>query len=174
MEFLHYGVRLYQAVMKGDLKTINMIKHQSSSWVQKKITKGGETALHIAAAAKHIEVVQELVNTMSYDALALTNKVGNTALCFAAVSGVVDNAKAMVDKNGTLPNIRGNQGMTPLYMAVLLGHRQMVWYLLGVTDEQQLTDEDSIGLLTSSINTDMFGNSSTSLSSIDSVMYKQR
>ncbi|XP_057536764.1 ankyrin repeat-containing protein ITN1-like isoform X2 [Amaranthus tricolor] len=156
MEFLKYGVRLYQAVMKGDLQTINTIKHQSSSWLEQKITKGGETALHIAAAAKHIEVVQVLVNTMSYDALVLRNKVGNTALCFAAVSGVVENAKAMVDKNGALPNIRGNQGMTPLYMAVLLGHCQMVWYLLGVTDEQQLTDEDYIGLLTSSINTDMF------------------
>ena len=122
MEFLKYGVRLYQAVMKGDLQTINKIKHQSSSWLEQKITKGGETALHIAAAAKHIEVVQVLVNTMSYDALVLRNKVGNTALCFAAVSGVVENAKAMVDKNGALPNIRGNQGMTPLYMAVLLGH----------------------------------------------------
>ena len=108
--------------MKGDLQTINKIKHQSSSWLEQKITKGGETALHIAAAAKHIEVVQVLVNTMSYDALVLRNKVGNTALCFAAVSGVVENAKAMADKNGALPNIRGNQGMTPLYMAVLLGH----------------------------------------------------
>lgn len=47
--------------------------------------------------------------------------------------------------------------MTPLHMAVLLGHKHMVWYLLEVTDDTQMTDEDRIGLLTSSIGTDMFG-----------------
>lgn len=156
IEFLQYGVRLYQAAMGGDWSTIKMIERQSPSWIQAKITKGGETTLHIAAAAKHVEVVKKLVDIMSSDSLALTNKVGNTALCFAAVSGVVEIAKVMVEKNNELPNIRGSQGMTPLYMAVLLGHRQMVWYLLDVTDDNQLTDQDRIGLLTSSIHTDMF------------------
>ncbi|XP_021719643.1 ankyrin repeat-containing protein ITN1-like [Chenopodium quinoa] len=156
MEFLQYGVKLYQAAMKGDLLTIDMIKRQSPSWIRAKITKGGETALHIAAAAKHVEVVKKLVHFMSSDSLALTNKVGNTALCFAAVSGVVEIARVIVEKNVELPNIRGSQGMTPLYMAVLLGHRDMVWYLLDVTEDKLLTDQDRIGLLNSSINTDMF------------------
>ncbi|KAL2926548.1 Ankyrin repeat-containing protein ITN1 [Bienertia sinuspersici] len=156
MEYFLYGVRLYRAAMKGDWSIISLIMHQSPSWICAKITKGGETVLHIAAAAKHVEVVKKLVKIMCFDSLALTNKIGNTALCFAAVSGVVEIAKVMVEKNKELPNIRGSQGMTPLYMAVLLGHRQMVWYLLEVTDGNQLTDEDHIGLLTSSINTDMF------------------
>ena len=94
---------------------------------------------------------------MDMDSLALVNKLGNTALCFAAVSGVVEIAEKMVDKHRGLPNIRGSQGMTPLHMAVLLGHRQMVGYLLSVTDVQQLTDQDRIGLLTSCIDTDLFG-----------------
>ncbi|XP_057247440.1 ankyrin repeat-containing protein NPR4 [Beta vulgaris subsp. vulgaris] len=155
-EFLKYGVRLYQAALKADWSTINMIHFENPSWICKQITKGGETLLHIAAAAKHVELVKKLVGIMSIESLALANSVQNTALCFAAVSGVVEIAQAMVEKNKELPNIRGSQGMTPLYMAVLLGHRQMVWYLLNVTDDSQITDQDRIGLLTSSIDSDLY------------------
>lgn len=161
-EFLKYGVRLYQAALKADWSTINMIHFENPSWICKQITKGGETLLHIAAAAKHVELVKKLVRIMSIESLALANSVQNTALCFAAVSGVVEIAQAMVEKNKELPNIRGSQGMTPLYMAVLLGHRQMVWYLLNVTDDSQITDQDRIGLLTSSIDSDLYGNSAKS------------
>lgn len=157
VEFLQYGVKLYQAAMNGDWSTVNVINIQSPSWICAKISNGGETALHIAAAAKHIELVQKLVGIMSAESLALTNNVGNTALCFAAVSGIVEIAQVMVEKNNGLPNIRGSQGITPLYMAVLLGHREMVWYLLQVTDDQQLTDQERIGLLTSSIDSDLYG-----------------
>ncbi|XP_057544951.1 ankyrin repeat-containing protein NPR4-like [Amaranthus tricolor] len=153
-EFLANGVRLYRAALNGDCETIKCVA--SGLWLRAKITKGGETVLHIAAAAKHLHVVRELVNIMDAESLALANKVGNTALCFAAVSGVVETARLMVDKNKELPNIRGSQGMTPLHMAVLLGHQHMVWYLLEVTDDTQMTNDDRIGLITSSIDTDMF------------------
>lgn len=155
-EFLHCGVTLYQAALNGDWEAVKRIWTECPSWICTRITKGGETVLHIAAAAKHPHLVAELVNIMDIDSLALVNKVGNTALCFAAVSGVVEIAATMVEKHRGLPNIRGSQGMTPLHMAGLLGHRQMVWYLLSVTDVQQLTDQDRIGLLTSCIDTDLF------------------
>ena len=94
---------------------------------------------------------------MSTDDLALRNDAENTALCLAATSGVVEIAKAMVVKNNELPNIRGSQKVTPLHMAVLLGRRKMVWYLLDVTDDNRLEDQDRINILTSSIDTDLFG-----------------
>ena len=156
-EFLHYGVTLYQAALNGDWDAVKRIWIECPSWICTRITKGGETVLHIAAAAKDPHLVAELVNIMDVNSLALVNKVGNTALCFAAVSGVVEIAARMVEKHKGLPNIRGSQGMTPLHMAVLLGRRQMVGYLLRVTDIQQLTDQDLIGLLTSCIDTDLFG-----------------
>uniref|UniRef100_A0A803M228 PGG domain-containing protein n=1 Tax=Chenopodium quinoa TaxID=63459 RepID=A0A803M228_CHEQI len=155
-DFLAYGVKIYRAALKGDWLEIERVARVSPTWIHSKITKGGETVLHIAAAAKHLHLVKKLVNIMDADSLALTNKLGNTALCFAAVSGVVHIAQLMVEKNKRLPNIRGSQNMTPLQMAVLLGHQHMVWYLLQVTDHQQMTDQDRIGLLTSSIDTDMF------------------
>ncbi|KAL9236640.1 hypothetical protein vseg_011283 [Gypsophila vaccaria] len=156
-------VTLYQAGLTGDWETVRRIWIVSPNWLSTRITKGGETVLHIAAAAKHTRLVKSLVYVMDCGSLALANKLGNTALCFAAVSGVVEIAQAMVEKNRYLPNIRGSQGMTPLHMAVLLGHCHMVEYLLKVTDDTLLTDEDLIGLLISSIDTDMFEVASTIL-----------
>ncbi|KAK9714962.1 hypothetical protein RND81_06G133700 [Saponaria officinalis] len=132
-----------------------LIIEQKPPWLQTGITKGGETVLHIAAAAKHLQVVETLIVT-DPGCLLSTNKDGSTPFCFAAVSGVVEIAKTMREKNNELPNIRGKQGMTPLHMAVLLGHRAMVWYLLYVTDHERLTNQDRIEILTSSIDTDLF------------------
>ncbi|XP_021719646.1 ankyrin repeat-containing protein At2g01680-like isoform X2 [Chenopodium quinoa] len=157
-EFKHSSItiRLYQAALTGDWETVESIWREDNAWINTRITKGGDTVLHIAAAAKHLHLVKELVNVMNDDSLALTNRVGNTALCFAAVSGVVEIAKLMVDKSRTLPNIRGSQDMTPLLMAVLLGHQDMVWYLMSVTDYNLLTVEDGMELLTGAIDTDLF------------------
>lgn len=158
-EFKHSSttIKLYQAALTGDWEIIETIWREHNGWINTRITKGGETVLHIAAAAKHLHLVKELVNIMNDDSLALVNRVGNTALCFAAVSGVVEIARVMVDKSRMLPNIRGSQGMIPLLMAVLLGHQDMVWYLMSVTDYNLLTVEDGIELLTGAIDTDLFG-----------------
>ncbi|KMS96701.1 hypothetical protein BVRB_8g200070 [Beta vulgaris subsp. vulgaris] len=157
-EFKHSSttIKLYQAALTGDWEIIETIWREHNGWINTRITKGGETVLHIAAAAKHLHLVKELVNIMNDDSLALVNRVGNTALCFAAVSGVVEIARVMVDKSRMLPNIRGSQGMIPLLMAVLLGHQDMVWYLMSVTDYNLLTVEDGIELLTGAIDTDLF------------------
>ncbi|KNA15066.1 hypothetical protein SOVF_101570 [Spinacia oleracea] len=149
-------IRLYQAALTGDWEAVKSIWTEDNAWISTRITKGGETVLHIAAAAKHLHLVKELVKVMNDDSLALTNRVGNTALCFAAVSGVVEIARVMVNKSRTLPNIRGSQEMTPLLMAVLLGHQDMVWYLMSVTDYNLLTAEDGIELLIGAIDTYLF------------------
>ena len=148
---------LYQAALEGDWETAELILTESPDWARKPIAKRGETVLHIAAAAKHTNFVKQLVAQMTADDLALRNDANNTALCLAATSGVVEIAAVMVRKNKKLPNTRGSQGMTPLHMAVLLGRRKMVWYLLDVTDDNQLQDKDRINILTCSINTDLFG-----------------
>ncbi|KAL6973931.1 hypothetical protein U1Q18_028115 [Sarracenia purpurea var. burkii] len=88
--------------------------------------------------------------------LALQNKVGNTALCFAAASGITKIAEMMANTNRKLSSIRGNKGALPLYMASLLGHRDIVWYLYAVTEEEVLTEEDRIGLLIAAITANLF------------------
>ena len=94
---------------------------------------------------------------MTEEDLALQNKDGNTAICFAAATGIVEIAKVMVDKNKKLPMIRGNQGKTPVYMEALFGHREMVSYLYSVTDFGSLPRHEKISLLLGTISADLYG-----------------
>ncbi|XP_074272056.1 uncharacterized protein LOC141595975 [Silene latifolia] len=149
-----YSSDLFRAALNGDWGTVMMVAEQAPAWLRTGITEGGETVLHIAAAAKHLKVV-EVVITSDPSSLIYTNSDGSTPYCFAAVSGNVEIAETMRLQNYELPYIRGKEGMTPLHMAVLLGHRTMVWYLLSVTDDRRLTTQDRIEILTSSIDNDL-------------------
>ncbi|KAI8007821.1 hypothetical protein LOK49_LG07G02796 [Camellia lanceoleosa] len=122
-----------------------------------RITRNSETALHIAAGARHTRFVEKLINLMKPKDLALQNKVGNTALCSAAAFRIRQIAEVMVNKCKTLPSIRGSKGALPLYMAALLGHKDMILYLYSVTEEEIINEEDRIGLLIATITSNLFG-----------------
>ncbi|KAK4368295.1 hypothetical protein RND71_012087 [Anisodus tanguticus] len=149
-------VPLCQAALGGNWEKAKEFFNVHPDATSARITKGWETTLHIAAGANKVQFVEELVKLMSPLELALQNKYDNTALCFAAASGLTRIAKVMVMKNQFLPMVRGSKGVTPLHMAALLGHREMVWYLYSVTDHQYLSKEDYISLLTATINSNLF------------------
>ncbi|XP_009610229.1 ankyrin repeat-containing protein NPR4-like isoform X2 [Nicotiana tomentosiformis] len=149
-------VPLCQAALGGDWEKAREFFSLHPGATSARITKGWETALHIAAGANKVQFVEELVKLMSPLELALQNKYDNTALCFAAASGLTRIAKVMVMKNQFLPIVRGSKGVTPLHMAALLGHREMVWYLYSVTDHQYLCKDDYISLLIATINSNLF------------------
>ena len=150
-------VLLCLAALNGDWKSAKAFLESNPQAVRARITRRSETALHIAAGARHTRFVEELVKLMKPADLALQNKVGNTALCFAAASGITRIAEVMVNKNRELAMIRGSKGATPLYMAALVGHKDMVRYLYSVTEEDNLTKEDRIGLLVAAITANLFG-----------------
>lgn len=153
---LSFYVPLYKAALKGDweLGKEFICKHPESKTAR--ITKSWERALHIAAGAKHVKFVQELIKVLDPKDLSEPNKFGNTALCFAAASGIPKIAELMVEKNSFLPMVRGSKGVTPLYMAALLGYRDMTWYLFNVTDDKCLTKEDYVSLLIVAIKSDLY------------------
>ncbi|KAA8535785.1 hypothetical protein F0562_030781 [Nyssa sinensis] len=153
---LNMYLPLYRAALKGDWEQAKWFLNRHPGAECTKITKGCETALHIAAGARHTKFVEELVNKISANDLELKNKDGNTALCFAAASGITWIAEVMVNKNINLPRIRGSRGVTPLYMAALLGHRDMVWYLYSVTGDEYLKLEDFFALLVAAISSDLY------------------
>uniref|UniRef100_A0A2N9FK05 PGG domain-containing protein n=1 Tax=Fagus sylvatica TaxID=28930 RepID=A0A2N9FK05_FAGSY len=155
-EYLSLCVPLYQAAIKGDWKAAKAVINKDRGVVRVGITRKRETALHIAAAAKRTAFVKELVKYMNEEDLTLRNKDGNTAICFAAASGIVEIAMVMVEKNNNLPMIRGNKGMTPLYMAAMFGHRNMVSYLYSVTNFESLAREEQISLLLGTISADLY------------------
>ncbi|KAM5585259.1 hypothetical protein ABKV19_004580 [Rosa sericea] len=67
--------------------------------------------------------------------LALQDMNGNTAFSIAAAAGSIEIAQIMMKKNKYLPVIRGGEGMTPLYMAALLGQSVMADNLYSRTKE---------------------------------------
>ncbi|RVX11640.1 hypothetical protein CK203_015769 [Vitis vinifera] len=154
--YLAVCIPLYRAAMKGDWKTAKGIFEMFPAAVRFTITPGGDTTLHIAAAAKHVYFVEEMVKIMEPEDLELKNQYSNTAFWFAAAAGIVGIAKAMVKKNEILPMIRAYDEMTPLHVAALLGHSEMVWYLYNKTDHEQLTVSDWVKLLNACISTDLY------------------
>lgn len=161
MEYLNYGVPLYKAALKGDWEAANQIHFTHQHCFATKITRQGDTALHIAAIAKRTDFVVKLVALMVQDRcthlLFLRNNNGNTALCLAAASGTVEIAKVMVEADESLLEIPGNtSGLTPLHMAALLGHREMVKYLLRLTQDR-LSYEECCAIFITTINSDLYG-----------------
>ncbi|VVA33905.1 PREDICTED: ankyrin [Prunus dulcis] len=134
-KYLGLCVPLHKAALRGDWKTAKSILSKDEKLLTASITKGWETALHIAAGAKHVHFVKELVQMMDAEDLALQDNKQNTALSFAAAAGTVEIAEIMIKKNIFLPTIRGGEGMTPIYMAALLGQSEMAEYLYPRTHE---------------------------------------
>ncbi|CAA3019052.1 ankyrin repeat-containing ITN1-like isoform X1 [Olea europaea subsp. europaea] len=149
-------VPLYHAALKGDWEKAKEFFYLHPQAITARITNRGESVLHIAAGAKQIIFVQELVKMMNSLDLALKNKYENTALCFAVASGITKIAELMVAKNSDLPMIRGINGVTALHIAALMGYRDMVWYIYSVTDNQFLSKEDYVGLLIATISSDLY------------------
>ncbi|XP_023542598.1 uncharacterized protein LOC111802454 isoform X2 [Cucurbita pepo subsp. pepo] len=150
-------ISLYHAALKGDWEKAQSILGADPSWaVSNYITRDNETALHIAAGAKHVDFVEQLINIMTPDDMTMVNTHGNTALCFAATSGVVRIAELMVQKNKDLPLIRGFGNATPLFMAISYQRKQMASYLFSVTDRKQLSSQDQIELLIATIHSDFY------------------
>ena len=146
--------------------------------VRNPITEGRDTALHIAAAANHPHFVKELLKLMRKEELEITNRYGQTALYLAAASGNVIIAKEMVkmhdnreviiaeemmEKNDKLTLIRAESEkmkFTPLYIAALLGRREMVSFLFDKTPFEDLSCGDRgerIELLVATISNDLYG-----------------
>ncbi|CAG7861833.1 unnamed protein product [Brassica rapa] len=155
-EYLNLCVPLYQAALKGKWKDAEVIIGKNNHMVRAAVTRNQETTLHIAAATKHKTFVKHLLTKMSKSDLALKNKDDNTAICFAAASGTKKIAEMMVDKNEDLPMIRGNGKVTPLYMAALFGHREMVLYLYDKTDFGSLGASELVDLFHAIIGADIY------------------
>ena len=157
--------RLYRAACKGNWQEVKVELDVFPYFIRDPITEGGDTTLHIAAAANQPNFVKELLKLMEVKDLELKNKYGQTALYLAAASGNVIIAKEMVERNDKLTLIRceGEMKCTPLYIAALLGRREMVSYLFSVTPFECLSPDERIELLVATISYNLFGKSHFSM-----------
>ncbi|CAH1437144.1 unnamed protein product [Lactuca virosa] len=162
-EYIKIAIPLYEASIRGDWKAAKMILDERPELVRYSITGNSETTLHVAASAKNTKKVEEFVENlmtkMKKEDLELKNGSSNTALCLAAAAGNVKIVEIMVKSNRALVAITGAGGMTPLYMAALFGHYEMVKCLYGYSQKLRddcWTDETRSWLLLKCVETDMF------------------
>lgn len=172
---------LFDATIKGNWASAEKILNEHRECATHSITIRNETAVHIAAAGKNKEFVEKLVKMMGdescFSVLAKTNTLGCSAFYLAVLSGVVDNAKAMVEKNQKnreLLTIRirtkdkpdDDIGKLPINHAAKRGRKKMVAYLFKETPFKRLLEADRIELLEATIRYDMYGMQFNTLSLI--------
>lgn len=130
-------LKLYKLVIKGDLDQANEFFQRDREAITAGITKSSETALHVATRSGHTKFVEELVRMMSAKDLEIKDfNNGDTALHSAAIAGNIQAARAMVEKNPNLPQIRNKGGWIPLSSAAYCSsnkQKEMMEYLLSVT-----------------------------------------
>ncbi|CAA3017829.1 ankyrin repeat-containing At5g02620-like [Olea europaea subsp. europaea] len=111
----------------------------------------------MAAIAKQTAFVCKLVECLNKEDLELQNKYGQTAFYYAAMSGVVEIAKVMYEKNNALPTIRDENKVSPIRTAVLMGNKKMVEYLYKITPLQNFKDDERMDILVATIDIGMYG-----------------
>ncbi|XP_020553938.1 ankyrin repeat-containing protein At5g02620-like isoform X1 [Sesamum indicum] len=146
---------MYQAALRGDWQAAALLLETHPNLATEQITQRGDTALHVAAATKRTKFVQELVNHMSANDLLSKNVHGHTAFSYAAASGIVEIAAVMMEKNENLITNSGNNEMKPIYIAALLGNRDMVSYLYQFTRVQDLSIDEWFHLLIATLRNNM-------------------
>ncbi|KAI3965210.1 hypothetical protein MKW92_042948 [Papaver armeniacum] len=135
---------LYKAARKGDWLLAKKLFQDDPNSVTAKITNLSEMAIHVAATAGRSEFVVELVKIMPLEALEFKEtRNGETLLHLAAISGIVEAAKAIVKVNPQLTQRCNNSGWVPLLSAAShvstsskKRQRKMVEYLYSVTRDE--------------------------------------
>ncbi|XVE52775.1 hypothetical protein DITRI_Ditri02bG0150800 [Diplodiscus trichospermus] len=126
-------IDLFTAALNGVWKAAESIMERDASYVNSSVTEEFQTALHVAAGAKHTDFVKKLVNRRQAN-LRLQDKNGNTAFCHAVMAGSIPVAEFMLVKDGELALIRGGQNSIPLFIAVIFGHHDMARLLFQKTE----------------------------------------
>ncbi|KAH6822108.1 hypothetical protein C2S53_017719 [Perilla frutescens var. hirtella] len=147
---------MYRAAIEGDWVAAEILLSRNPNLARDYVTDEGERALHVAVAMKHKKFVEKLINIMNEDDLSLLDGRGYTACCYAAVSGVVEIARVMIEKKPNLVTTHDKNNVTPLHKAALCGNMKMVSYLFKSTKIENLSNEEWFDLLLVTIREKMF------------------
>ena len=132
---------LYKALQIGDWSAAKEFLDSHPYAISAKITVMGQTALHVAAEAGHVHIVEHLVKEMSEENLEIKDFEGFTALVRAAYNGNYRMAECMLGKNENLIRIATNEGDIPVGLALFNGHLKLARYLYLLTPLEILMPE---------------------------------
>ena len=133
---------LYKSLQIGDWNAAKEFLNRHPPAISAKITVRDETALHVAAEAGHVHIVEELVKQMSEESLEIKDNMGYTALALASYIGNYRMAECMLGKNENLIRIATNKGIIPVVLALLNGHLKLGRYLYLLTPLEILKPEN--------------------------------
>ncbi|KAI7983678.1 Serine/threonine-protein phosphatase 6 regulatory ankyrin repeat subunit A [Camellia lanceoleosa] len=140
--------QLFGDAMEGEWKAVVKTYKKYPEVHVAKITKSGDTALHLAVSDGQDQFVKQLVDTIyeadskakkderggggvggggepaaAPEALMIKNERGNTPLHLAAASGSLAMCCWIANKHPNLIFIRNNEQMNPLFLAALNGKK---------------------------------------------------
>ncbi|KDP35569.1 hypothetical protein JCGZ_09007 [Jatropha curcas] len=146
----HHDTELHLAAQRGDLAAVKQIISEIDeqmmgtlsgadfdaevaeirSAIVNEVNELGETALFTAAEKGHLEVVQELLQYTTNEALSLKNRSGFSPLHVAANQGHQAIVQVLLQHDPSLSKTVGQSNATPLISAAARGHTAVVHELL--------------------------------------------
>lgn len=161
---------LFSRAMKGEWDEVVRIYQDYPEAHTTRITRTGETALHVAVSDSQEDTVEDLLGLIAGTAvegytkavLEIRNVRGNTALHYAASVGSVRMCECIALEHPSLVGLCNVEGETPLFLAALHGKKEvfMGLHYLCVpegTDYLYCRRKDGQTVLHSTINGDYFG-----------------
>ncbi|KAL7172448.1 hypothetical protein ACSBR2_032024 [Camellia fascicularis] len=128
--------QLFSHAMKAEWKKVVEIYKKYAEVHVAKITKSGDTALHLAVSDGQDQFVKQLVDTIyeaeaaepnggkeASKALMVENERGNTPLHLAAASGSLAMCYWIAKEHPNLIFIQNKEQMNPLFLAALNGKK---------------------------------------------------
>ncbi|XP_008235365.1 PREDICTED: serine/threonine-protein phosphatase 6 regulatory ankyrin repeat subunit B-like [Prunus mume] len=114
---------LFKITMKSQWKEVVQIYRQNPQVRNARITRTGDTALHIAVSDGQEEHVEKLVQLVTEKELRIQNDRGNTPLHLAASMGNVRMCECIAKEYPCLVNVLNKDNETPLFLAALHGRK---------------------------------------------------
>ncbi|KAG2385993.1 hypothetical protein C9374_003142 [Naegleria lovaniensis] len=130
-------LRYFSASKRGQVLEIQELLNEDSKFNVLQLDEFGNTALHWAAGAGHLDCVKYLVETLKLP-LDSTNKFGDTPLHKATWRGALDVVKYLVEKDAKL-DIVNSQNKRPVDLA---HHLEVKSYLQSYEGDDEDYEED--------------------------------
>ncbi|CAB4304889.1 unnamed protein product [Prunus armeniaca] len=133
-------------VAKGDWDLAKEYLSRNPEAIRERYLVPRMTALHLAVALEHVNVVKALVELMTGEDLEIQDADGLTAMAYATMKGITQLAKCVIEKNKKLlilPSPPDNK--IPLLLAYSIGHWELARYLYSVTPLNALLQDNGRG-----------------------------
>ncbi|XP_038664399.1 transient receptor potential cation channel subfamily A member 1b [Scyliorhinus canicula] len=115
---------IFKLVDDGDITQIEKLMEEDLDCLRK-VDEHKSTPLHHAAGAGHLGILTLITEHAKFEVLNVIDCNGNTPLHWAAEKNQTACVQTLLDK-GANPNILNNALLSPLHLAMFLGHNAVV------------------------------------------------